>query len=292
MKNDGKFKHAECETKERMSLKHKILNAYALSIAFILVKIVESLDLLFLESYRKHQIRYDLIKLLSNRQWNGIEMHVPTALVAHRTFARFGIEKDLRQFINDHVKDGVFWDVGACVGNFSILAARNNCTVVSFEPDGLTYSTLVNNTGKCEREILTLPIALGEVNRTQTLYMQKFEAANAYNTVGREVQYDGKSFNAKARQTVIEFRGDFIISELMVPAPEFIKIDVDGNELMVLRGLGDYLNNPRLKGIAIELVGDGAEVKIARELILAKNFRKLDYAKGNLAREANEFFIR
>ena len=152
-----------------MSLKQKILNSYAQSIAFILANIVKCLDLIFLKSYRKHQIRYELIHFLTIRQWNGIEMHVPTAMVAHRTIARFEIEQDLRLFINDHVRDSIFWDVGACVGTFSILAARNNCVVVSFEPDGLTYSTLVNNTGKCERAILTLPVALGEVNRTQKI---------------------------------------------------------------------------------------------------------------------------
>lgn len=251
-----------------------------------------TLDIPFKGRYRKHSVTYDLIRRLGVRTWEGLEMQVPTALVAHRTIKRFEIEKDLQEFINVHVKNSVFWDIGACVGNFSILAAKNNNKVFSFEPDGLTYSILVTNAVNSGQNITTLPIALGEKNNLQTLYMQKFEAANAYNTVGREVQYDGKAFNSENQQTVLEFRADYLISELEVPAPEFIKIDVDGNELLVLKGFGKILDSSDLKGIAIELVGDGIEVQTTRKLLKEKNFKQIYFTKGNLEREANEFYIR
>ncbi len=44
-----------------------------------------------------------------------------------------------------------------------------------------------------------------------------------------------------------------LIEKNNTPIPNFIKLDVDGNELAVLQGFGDHLSDIRMKGIIIEL---------------------------------------
>ena len=254
---------------------------------------VSVLDLVFRRSYRKHQVRWDLIERLSHINFLGTTFLAPTARVKHRSIERFRIEIDLREFLDRYVQNSVFWDVGACVGNFSVYAAQRNNNVYSFEPDGLTFSTLVFNTGNSNRKIVALPIALGKKNSLETLYMRVFEAANAYNTVGRNMSFDGTTFEPGAKLACIEFRGDYLINSLGLPIPNYIKIDVDGNELQVLEGLGVILKHHSLRGIAIELIKDNPESQLAERMILKSGFAEIfltNHKSQNL--ETNRFFLK
>jgi len=232
-------------------------------------------DCIFYHSYRKHQVRYDLIEKLSHITFLSTVFLANTSLVKHRTIERFRIEKDLKVFLDSYVRDSIFWDVGACVGNFSVYAASKGNTVYCFEPDGLTFSTLVHNTGNAKLNIHALPVALGKKNAIESLSMRVFESANAYNTVGRDVSFDGSTFRPAHKLACLEFRGDYLVSEMGLPVPNYIKIDVDGNELQVLEGLGLLLKHPALQGIAIELIEDNPETQLSEALISANGFTEV-----------------
>jgi FkbM family methyltransferase len=249
------------------------------------------LDLVFRQSYRKHQVRWDLIKRLSHINFLGTTFLAPTARVKHRSIERFRIEIDLREFLDLYVQNCVFWDVGACVGNFSVYAAQRNNNVYSFEPDGLTFSTLVFNTGNSNLNIVALPIALGNKNSLETLNMRVFEAANAYNTVGRNMSFDGTTFEPGAKLACLEFRGDYLIEAMGLPIPNYIKIDVDGNELQVLEGLGLILKHHSLRGIAIELIKDNPESVLAEKIILENGFAEIFFHRLQYL-ETNRFFLK
>ncbi|MEO8204542.1 MAG: FkbM family methyltransferase [Chthoniobacterales bacterium] len=51
-------------------------------------------------------------------------------------------------------------------------------------------------------------------------------------------------------------RADTLIQNGTLPAPNVIKIDVEGSEALVLAGFGDYLANPALEAIVIEARAD------------------------------------
>lgn len=122
-----------------------------------------------------------------------------TFLEENRVQKRFQIESDLREFITSNLSENtVFWDIGACVGNFSIFAAHTGSRVLSFEPDGLTYSSLIANIYNSKLDnVSAFPIALGSNDKISDFYMKKFEIANAYNTVGNLIGPDGDIFHQR-----------------------------------------------------------------------------------------------
>jgi hypothetical protein len=55
------------------------------------------------------------------------------------------------------------------------------------------------------------------------------------------------------RQPVMSFRLDDAIAILKLPQPNHVKIDVDGIELLILRGGTHTLQNPALRTLVVEL---------------------------------------
>jgi len=271
----------------------KLLDKFVSCFVSLIAILVKILDSIFIQSYRKHQVKYDLIEKLSHINFLSTVFLTPTSRVMHRTIERFKIEEDLKLFVDRYVHDCIFWDVGACVGNFSVYAAAKSNTVYCFEPDGLTFSILVHNTSKSKLNIHALPIALGKKNAIETLNMRSFESANAYNTVGRDVSFDGAKFTPAAQLACLEFRGDYLVSKMMLPIPNFIKIDVDGNELQVLEGLGLLLKLPELRGIAIELIGGNPETRLSEKILSINGFSEIFFRNNKVnGLETNRFFLK
>ena len=46
---------------------------------------------------------------------------------------------------------------------------------------------------------------------------------------------------------------DTLVYKLGVPCPNYLKIDVDGNDFLVLKGAKKVIKDPKLKSILIEL---------------------------------------
>jgi FkbM family methyltransferase len=199
-----------------------------------------------------------------------------TFLEEHRVIKRFEIEKDLKLFlITELSKDTNFWDIGGCVGNFGIYAGHTGSKVLIFEPDGLTYSSLLRNVFNSNlNNISVFPIALGVKTRLNNFNMKSFEIANAYNSVGNLLGPNGASFKPEFTQNICEFSAATLIFDYDFQIPTHIKIDVDGNELEVLLGFENYLYDPKIKSIFIELDFQNSKSKDCDVLLNKFGFRK------------------
>ena len=51
------------------------------------------------------------------------------------------------------------------------------------------------------------------------------------------------------------------MTQKTIPIPNYIKIDVDGNEFEVLKSFGKYLNNKEIKEILVEIDKDNMQEK-------------------------------
>jgi len=60
------------------------------------------------------------------------------------------------------------------------------------------------------------------------------------------------SGRASSSIPVSMFRADNLIDSGLVPMPNLIKLDVEGNELAVLKGLGSKISDPDLRAIVFE----------------------------------------
>jgi len=219
-------------------------------------------------------LRYALINSLSTTKLLNQNFVTRTFLEKNRVLERFKIEKDLRLFIDNNLStETIFWDIGACVGNFSIYAGAKSGKVYAFEPDGLTYSSLITNIYESNLlNITAYPIALGADNKISDFNMQEFKIANAYNTADTTLGLTGKNFTPEYTQNVCMFTAKKLITEFNFEIPTSIKLDVDGNEIEVLKGFGDILSNKIIKSIFIELDLENPRSKECDQILLLNGF--------------------
>jgi len=221
-------------------------------------------------------IRYALIESLSTTKLLNQNFVTRTFLEENRVIERFKIEQDLKLFIDNNLStETIFWDIGACVGNFSIYAGHKLGKVIAFEPDGLTYSSLITNVYRSNLVNITpLAIALGNEDKISDFNMQKFKIANAYNSAGNTLGQTGKHFEPEYTQNVCLFTAKKLISEYNFQIPTHIKIDVDGNEIEVLKGFGDILGSKKINSIFIELDIENPRSQECDALLIKNGFKK------------------
>ena len=85
--------------------------------------------------------------------------------------------------------------------------------------------------------------------------------------------------------------GDQLINENKLPTPNIVKIDVEGFEYNVMRGMKDSLASPECKLVCCEvhtqMLPDGASVEKIIDLLKSFGFNSIN----NYDRETAEFHI-
>ena len=155
-----------------------------------------------------------------------------------------------------------FVDIGANVGAYTILAAKNaGANVISFEPIPPTFEKLQRNVEanqvmeKVDLRRYGLSDKAGTLRFTMTM--------DAINHVLREDEV------ANSADTV-EVPVGTLDGLLKDQRPALIKIDVEGFEWPVLNGAGSILASPALKALIIELNGSGGQYGYSEDKIHEK----------------------
>jgi FkbM family methyltransferase len=153
-----------------------------------------------------------------------------------RTVELGGEAMALGAFLFSLRPDDIVWDIGASVGLLSVHAAGVAKTVISFEPDPATFRRLGQNVrlnGLSDRVDCRME-ALGDRSGEVALRTDGLDG-NAPSVVdlGRHAG------STTARMETIDR-----LIDAGVPAPTVLKIDVEGAELLVLRGAGQLLSSP------------------------------------------------
>jgi FkbM family methyltransferase len=167
-------------------------------------------------------------------------------------------EPEMLDWLDENLHEGdVFFDVGANVGIYSIYAALRNpqTTVYAFEPEYSNLNQLKQNilNNNLMDNVIPFSIALGDHTGISYLRIQDTTPGAALHTESR------KTIDKTYGKDVIWKEGigtstlDFI-NENIGAQPNLIKIDVDGNELNILRGGDKTFNSSDLRSVIIEIV--------------------------------------
>ncbi|MGB0036224.1 MAG: FkbM family methyltransferase [Candidatus Acidiferrales bacterium] len=143
----------------------------------------------------------------------------------------------------------VVYDIGANVGLYAVLLAKavgEQGRVIAFEPDSESYQHLQENLKlNGLTNVRTLRKALGEQTSKSMLYRGE---GNADSSLVRSAT--GKDLGHELVDVV---RGDEFVKTENLPPPRLVKIDVEGYEYAVLRGLQRTLAHPACELLCCEI---------------------------------------
>ena len=147
------------------------------------------------------------------------------------------LDPDTNEWIKTFTKNDVFYDVGANIGLYSIMAAKfMRATVFAAEIDLMNARMLYENVymNNCQDNVTILPIGLDSHSHREKLFLKTMSYGDALHNLREpnELIFDPNTIQVN----VPVFSLDDLIKILCLPAPTKIKIDVDGADLDVLKG--------------------------------------------------------
>lgn len=170
----------------------------------------------------------------------------PQNLTEHyRCVTFFTKEEGTLAWMKNALQEGdVFFDIGANIGLYSLYAAKlgRNVKVYAFEPHKYTFVNLMDNIAGNNLLASITPIAvpLGDACGISTMNYADMDSGSSMSQVGHS-KHPGGEFAPKLQEIIYCVTLDELVEKKAVPTPNHIKIDVDGNELPILKGMKKLL---------------------------------------------------
>ncbi len=237
------------------------------NISYILYKIFKFLDKIFFLITKKslfpwfniflNNDSYETLKILDKK----IKFFSPNYITNWRIKTFFKKEPETLEWIDSFKSENkiIFWDIGANIGLYSLYAAakhNDNIEVFAFEPStsnlrALSRNISINNFD----EIIKIgQFALtNKENEFLAMNEADFLEGGALNSFGENYNFEGKKFKGKNRYKIYGTTINYLIRQNILSVPNYIKIDVDGIEHLILQEANECLANKNLKNIAIEI---------------------------------------
>lgn len=150
-------------------------------------------------------------------------------------------EYQVKKLISQHFHEcDAFFDIGACIGDYSIWMGRQGITSFAFEPLQENYRSLQQNIqhNQLDYRVRAFPFGLG--SRSEDLTFRANPTNKGFS--GRYLEVEDAVTCEVEIQTLDNF---FEAQQLSYDRFYIIKIDVEGMELEVLRGAVDMLKQVR-----------------------------------------------
>lgn len=162
--------------------------------------------------------------------------------------------------IRRELRDGdVFCDIGANIGLYSLMAAARVGTsghVYSFEPLAANFASLVENirlNGFSDR-VTPFSLALTDAPGVFPFHYISTEPGSSGSQLHEAVDMHETGFNPVVTEMKYGTSLDELVKAGAVRLPDVVKIDVDGNEARILRGMRSLLTGAqRPRVISVEV---------------------------------------
>ena len=237
-------------------------------ISYIIFQLIKYMDMVIFKTIRKSFLRWFPYFIEKNSYENlfidntKVNFFSPNHITKWRTETFYSKEPETLEWIDkfDSKNKIIFWDIGANIGLYSVYASikHDNCSIISFEPSTsnlriLSRNIFINNLND-RIKIFNNPLQ-SSLNENQFLTMNEseFMEGHALNTFGENLDFEGKNFLPKMAYGLFGTSINFILDNKFLEIPDYIKIDVDGIEHLILEGGDKYLHNKKIKSLLIEV---------------------------------------
>ena len=149
------------------------------------------------------------------------------------------------EFLRAHLNGGVLVDVGANVGSVSLLVADKVDRAILFEPDPVAAARARENAG-----INQLPFEVHELAVSDVQGTVEFEDAGGGSSCNRTVV--GFETNVPKRTVRRVSLDRFLDEQAITSEISLVKIDVEGHENAVIRGMRRLLHAKRARLVMFE----------------------------------------
>ena len=223
-----------------------------------------------------------------------LTFYTPNFLMRYRYKTFFYKEPETLQWIDQFKSNTVFLDVGANVGLYSIYAAKTkNTTVYAFEPSFFNLEYLARNifiNGLSEK-INIIPLALNNTAGINPFHLTSTAWGGALSTFDQKFDDSGKEMHPEFVYKTTGIDLDTLSKLLQLEKADYVKIDVDGLEHIILSGAKNTLKNAR--EILVEINDNFSEQREVSNNILVELGFELDqkvYTELNTKQGANQIW--
>ena len=272
-------------------------------LSYIIYKIIFFIDILFNKITKRSILiwfkefieddSYKTINILNKK----VNFFVPNQISQWRVETFFTKEPETLEWIdsfNDNKKI-IFWDVGANIGLYSIYAALkySDIEIISFEPSTSNLRILSRNISinKLEEKIKINQLPLTKDQNQYLMFEEsQFIEGSSMNTFGAGIDFEGKSIQPKNRYKIFGTNINYLIENNILSIPNYIKIDVDGIEHLILEGASDHLDNSEIRSMSIELNENFKDqVNSVLKIMDKSNFRFKNKQRTSMLDNSDEF---
>ena len=180
-----------------------------------------------------------------------------------------------------------FWDIGANVGAYSLIAAaQDHCDmVVSCEPHWGNFNHLTSNIilNEMQEKILPLCVSLHRKRQVESLYHREvdaygfMEAGSSGHQIGKPISGAGAIFTPSGTTKSLALELDSLV-DLHRSDHNYLKIDVDGVESEILNGASSSLAGHVFDSILVEV---NRERGVVADLLRSHKYNFLAHGDGD-----------
>ncbi|BBX04056.1 hypothetical protein MMOR_49920 [Mycolicibacterium moriokaense] len=189
--------------------------------------------------------RLPMVVTLTEFQSPGVRFEISNLTETFRVVEHGGETEYTAAMLEDLRDDDVLFDVGANIGMVALHAAKI-CRTVAFEPDPSIRRRLeVNAALNPDRTFAVEPLAISDSDGTVVLYTDG-DDGNSPSLVHQRDETGSVSVSTRSL--------DSLVAEGRLPHPTVIKLDIEGAEILALRGAKQLLTSPeRPRALYIEV---------------------------------------
>jgi FkbM family methyltransferase len=205
------------------------------------------------------------------------------------------INNDLvMEYVTSLPEGDVFYDLGACVGTYSLVGLDRKLNVVAFEVDKVNFNAIkenleINNFKDYNFQCFNIGIA--DKEREIELRIGQPEIGGHHKTLNLESYCGYPHLTQHYPITIVKADSlDNIINKHYLPLPDHIKIDIDGSEYAFLEGA--HISLMSAKSIIIELYEHNEYFQKIMDVLIKKYKFKLVTSSKDLEPGLKDYWFK